>query len=344
MFRVALVGAGGMAGIHASCYGKIEKAQLVGVMDIRQEAAEALAARHGAVAYTDFDRMLEETRPDIVDVCCPTPWHVDYVTRAAERAGELGIVGISTEKPMARTVAECERMTAACELAGVPLFVAQVVRFFPEFALLKRGIDAGHVGIPAAIRTRRGGAMPRAWNDWYGNFDLSGGCVLDLIIHDFDWLRWTFGEVERVYAKGTSTSTLPGYDYALVTLRFQSGAIAHVEGTWNDPAGFKVAVEIAGDAGLAEYNFNQPTGIPFKTALHPKAGEAGEAGSSKPGVAVPESPTSVNPYQAELQHFLDCVELRITPSITPRDGQEAVRIALAAQESIETGQPITLHH
>jgi UDP-N-acetylglucosamine 3-dehydrogenase len=339
MFRVALVGAGNMGGKHASCYKQIANAELVGVMDIRAEAAEALAAKHEAQAFTDFDVMLEQTRPDVVDVCCPTPWHVEYVCQAAHRASELGIRGIATEKPMARTLADCQKMMAACELADVPLFVAHVVRFFPEFALAKRGVDEGYVGKPAAVRTRRGGMMPHAWNNWYGNFEMSGGCVLDLIIHDFDWLRWTFGEVERVYAKGSAQSKLPGHDYALVTLRFSSGAIGHVEGTWNDPAGFKVSVEIAGDAGLAEFNFNQPVGIPFRMALNAKEGEEGKP---RRGVPVPESPTSVDPYQAELQHFLDCLEAGISPAITPRDGMEAVRIALAALESIETGSPVTL--
>lgn len=327
-----------MAGMHASCYSKIANAELVGVMDIRKEAADELAAKHGVVGYTNLDAMLDATHPDIVDVCCPTPWHVDYVTRAAERASELGIRGISTEKPMARSLEECERMTSACELAGIPLFVAHVLRFFPEFVQLKKSVDAGSVGTPAAVRTRRGGAMPRAWNDWYGNYQLSGGLVLDLIIHDFDWLRWTFGEVERVFAKGVSTLKLPDYDYALVTLRFQSGVIAHVEGTWADPSGFKVAVEIAGDAGLVEYNFNQPSGVPLKTSLKPVEG----ATNARPGVAVPESPTAVNPYQAELQHFLDCVEAGTTPSITPQDGLEAVRISLAALESMQTGQVVKL--
>ena len=340
MFRVALVGAGGMAGMHASCYAKIAKAELVGVMDILPEAAKALADKHGAQAFTDFDLMLDQAHPDVVDICCPTPWHVDYAVRAAGRAGELGLRGIATEKPMARTLADCQKMIAACELAAIPLFVAHVVRFFPEFALLKQGVEAGYIGKPAAIRTRRGGTMPRAWNDWYGKFDLSGGCILDLLIHDFDWLRWTFGEVERVYAKGACAGKLPGYDYALVTLRFRSGAIGHVEGTWNDPKGFKVAIEIAGDGGLADYNFNQPLGTPFTMALNPT-----EQTEVKPrgGVAVPESPTSSNPYQVELEHFLDCLDAGIPPSISPQDGMEAVRIALAALESIETGLPITLH-
>ena len=209
MLRVALVGAGGMAGMHASCYTKIANAELVGIMDTRLEAATALAEKSHSTPYTDFDRMLDETRPDVVDVCCPTPWHVDYVCRAAERAGEWGLRGISTEKPMARTVEECRRMIAACELADVPLFVAHVLRFFPEYALAKQGVEGGYVGQPAAIRTRRGGPMPRAWNDWYANFDWSGGLILDLIIHDFDWLRWTFGKWSACTPKAACLPNCP---------------------------------------------------------------------------------------------------------------------------------------
>ena len=335
MLRVALVGAGGMARTHAGCYAAIPNAVLVGVMDIRREAAQELAELHGATAYTDYEAMLEETRPDIVDVCCPTPFHVAYVCEAATRAEELGIRGISTEKPMGRSLEDCDRMIAAVEAAGIPLFVAQVLRFFPEFALMKQQVDAGAVGKPAAIRTRRGGRMPRAWDDWYADFARSGGLILDLLVHDFDWLIWTFGEVERVYARGTGDSRLPAFDYALVTLRFKSGAIAHVEGTWNDPSGFKVAVEIAGDAGLLESNFTQQNNAPFRSAIAAATGPGG-------GVDVPESPVAVNPYQAELQHFCDCVEQGITPSIAPQDGRAAVKIALAAIESVQTGHPIVI--
>jgi UDP-N-acetylglucosamine 3-dehydrogenase len=335
MLRIGLVGAGGMANLHANCYANIPNTILAGVYDIRPDAATALAARHDAKSYSDFDTMLTDVRPDVVDVCCPTPWHADYVCRAAERAKELNLRGIVTEKPMARTVEECERMIATCRTADIPLFVAHVVRFFPEFALAKREVESGAVGVPAAIRTRRGGPMPRAWNDWYADFGLSGGCILDLIIHDFDWLRWTFGEVERVYAKGLTDSHLPAFDYALVTLRFESGAIAHVEGTWADPGGFKATLEIAGDKGLLEYNFNQPTGTPFRSAL-------ADGDDPRAGVDIPESPVAINPYQVELQHFADCIHNGVAPSITPEDGMEAVRIAMAALESISTGKPVTV--
>ena len=333
MMKVALVGAGTMGTMHAGCYAEIEGAELAAVMDIRAEAADTLAASHGAQSFTNFDEMLHAVRPDIVDVCCPTPWHKEYVAAAAGTAKELGIRGISTEKPMARTHADCVAMTAACRAARVPLFVAHVVRFFPEFVSARNMVQRGSVGVPASVRTRRGGPMPSAWRQWYSDFELSGGCVLDLIIHDFDWLRWTFGEVERVYARGLGSSRLPDQDYALVTLRFQSGVIGHVEGTWADPGGFKVTIEIAGDDGLLEYNCNQPTGTPFRAALRDAAAAGG-------GVAIPESPTGANPYTLELAHFLDSVERGVPASIQPEDGAAAVAIALAALESIATGQAV----
>lgn len=335
MRKVALVGAGGMAGVHAGCYSKMENAHVVGVYDIRADAAQILSEKHGAKAFADFAAMLTETRPDVVDVCCPTPWHREYVCAAAERAAELGIQGISVEKPMGRTLEDCDAMIAACERAGIPLFVAQVVRFFPEFAQAKAAVDSGAVGKPAAVRTRRGGDMPRAWNNWYAKPEWSGGCILDLIVHDFDWLRWTFGEVERVFAKSTGSKTLPDSDFALVTLRFASGVIAHVESSWSDPGGFRVAFEIAGDAGLLECNFNQPMATPFRKALR-------DTQAQKVGVALPESPTSTDPYFLELAHFLNCLESGATPSITPQDGRAAVQIALAALESAQSGKPVVL--
>ncbi len=333
MFRVAVAGAGGMAGMHARCYGRLPNAQVVGVMDIREEAASALAAEHRATAFTDFDRMLDEVRPDVVDVCVPTPWHVDYVCRAAGR----DLQGIVVEKPMGRTIDDCDRMIAACRGAGIPLFPAHVLRFFPEFSAASAQVRAGAVGQVATVRTRRGGPFPRAWENWYGRVEWSGGLVLDLIIHDFDWLRWTFGEVARVYADGVAARqtdrTEVDLDYALVTLRFASGVIGHVEGTWADPGGFKVAFEVAGDQGLLEYNFNQPTSPPFIASL-----EQGEG--ARAGVAVPESPMATNPYQEELAEFLASLEEGRPAAIQPEDGREAARIALAALESIRTGRPV----
>lgn len=335
MFDIALVGAGNMASTHGRGYLNLPNARVVGVMDTNRERGEHLAGLGSTRYFADFDEMMEATKPDVVDVCVPTQFHADYVCRAAAYKPK----GIVVEKPMALTVADCERMIQACDAAGVPLFVAHVLRFFPEFATANAQVDSGAVGQPAAVRTRRGGPLPRGTDNWFAKPAESGGCILDLIIHDFDWLRWTFGEVERVYAKGLAASRPEvdevERDYALVTLRFASGVVAHVEGTWADPGGFKVAFEIAGDEGLLEYNFNQPAGAPLVSAL-------GESESGRAAVPVPESPVAVNPYQAEVAHFLDSLERGVPAMVTGRDGLEAVRIGLAAIESARANKVVTL--
>lgn len=335
MYKVAIAGAGGMAEVHARAYCRIANAEIAGIMDIRDEAARRVGDACGCAAYTDFERMLEETKPDVVDVSVPTPFHLDYVRRALAAKPK----GIVVEKPMARTVAECDEMTRLCGEAGVPLFVAHVLRWFPEFATARSQVLSGAVGEPVVVRTRRGGPFPRGWDNWYGKTAMSGGVLLDLIIHDFDWLLWTFGPVQRVYAKGLAARTDAPQevdkDYALVTLRFQSGVVAHVEGTWADPGGFKANFENAGTEGLLESAFTMLPMPPFVSALE-------SPDTARQSVPTPESPLAVSPYQLELEHFLVCLETGRAPDVLPADGLAAVRVAEAAAESVRTGRVITI--
>lgn len=121
-------------------------------------------------------------------------------------------------------------MMDVCERQQVKLYVGQVLRFFPEYSQAKQVIERGDIGKAAVVRTSRVSGFPRGWNDWYADVQKSGGVAVYLGIHDFDFLRWCFGEVERVFAKGLSGKELPKKDYALVTV------IAHIEGSWSHSA------------------------------------------------------------------------------------------------------------
>lgn len=326
MLRVGIVGAGTMGRTHASAYAKLPNTQLVGFYDADQAFAGRVAPRFGARVFESYDALLQQV--DMVDICTPTPTHLELVLKAAS-AGRH----ILCEKPLGRTLEQCEQMIEAVNKAGVTLMPAQVLRFFPEFKQAHDLVLAGAVGKPAAIRTRRGGPYPRASNDWYADFEQSGGPILDMVIHDFDWLRWTFGEVDRVFAKALTFKKLDHIDYALITLRLKSGAIAHVEANWADPSGFKVDFEIAGDAGMIA--FDSRFAMPLTVAKQ-------DAGGGGGGVAVPESPLAEDPYMLEIQHFVDSVLAGKQPSITAEDGMKAVEIALAAIESVRTGKVIRL--
>jgi len=226
-------------------------------------------------------------------------------------------------------------MVAAVERAGVPAMSGHVLRFFPEYAAAKRLVDAGGVGRPAAIRTERLAGFPDLGNrpNWHADPVQSGGLVLDLILHDFDWLRWTFGPVSRVYAKGLygQAAHIGRLDYALVTLRFASGAVGHVTGSWAHVAGFRTTFEIAGDAGMIAHDSARSAPL---ASLRSATG----------GVAVPESqaaPTE-DPYYLEIAAFVSALQQNQPPPVTLQDAREATRIALAALESIETGKAVVL--
>src|SRR5204863_4959008 len=142
----------------------------------------------------------------------------------------------------------------AAAKANVPLMPGQVVRFFAEYATGNRLVKEGKVGKPAAARTRRGGLAPMGSHGWFQDYQRSGGVLLDLAVHDFDWLRWTLGEVKHLYSRSVGVATDGGPDYALTVLTFESGAVAHVESTWMDPSGFRTAFEVCGSEGMIQFD------------------------------------------------------------------------------------------
>jgi predicted dehydrogenase len=265
---------------------------------------------------------------EIVDICLPTYLHKDFVKKVADLGKH-----IICEKPLARSLVDAREMIDYCKEKNVQLFVGHVLRFFPEYVRAKELVDSEKLGPIGVVRTSRGGIFPTGWNDWYADYQKSGGLTLDMVIHDFDFLRWCFGEVERVYAKGLLGREFSRLDYSLVTLRFKNGVIAHVEGTWAHE-GFAMKFEIAGKEGIVDFDSSKTK--PLLTVSRKK-----ELGIS--GVAVPESPLKENPYYLELMHFLECIESGNSALVTAEDAYKAMEISLAALLSIETGKPVTLN-
>ncbi|MGE5623577.1 MAG: Gfo/Idh/MocA family oxidoreductase [Methanocella sp.] len=330
MIKVGLIGCGTMGRVHAEAYANLPGARLLAVADLRRPQAQEAAGFCGAEVMPDAEALIARPELDAVDICVPTPFHKDLIVKAAS-AGKH----VFTEKPLTRSLEEAAEVLAAVRKAGVKLMVGHVLRFSAPYLKAKEAVTGGRVGRPGVIRTTRGGGgFPTAWNNWYANVRWSGGIIFDMLIHDLDFLRWCFGEVERVYAKTTLNREIGRYEYALIVLKFQSGAIAHVEGTWHDLGGFFYGYEIAGDGGLM--TFDSRTSTPIRKV-------AFDQGSGRTqGVAIPENPTRENPYQAEIAHFVECLATGKEPRVTGEDGYKAVEIALAALRSAETGEPVTL--
>ncbi|MEO8396145.1 MAG: Gfo/Idh/MocA family oxidoreductase [Chloroflexota bacterium] len=331
--RVGIVGAGSMGDAHAPAWKNLAKlgAELVGIQSAHHANANALAKQYDLKAYPSYDELLADV--DIVDICVPTDFHRDLTVRAAQ-AGKH----VVCEKPIALTLDDGRAMIAACEQAGVRLFIAHVLRFFPPYASAQAVVGAGQIGKPAVIRLTRAGYQPRkAQNNWFIDETRSGGMILDLMIHDYDFARWLAGDVQRVFAKSARAirPEAPG-DYVLVTLRFASGAIAHIEGGWAYPPGFfRTSMDIAGTEGVLEWSSDKSETVETHLAVQP-AQQAAEVG-------LPPSLDSETPFDVELRHFYDALVHDKPSSITTRDAMAALQIGLAARESVKTGRAITLN-
>jgi predicted dehydrogenase len=326
--RIGIAGVGFMGATHAAGWAKTE-ATIAGFVAQSPAHAQAIAAQYQAQAYPNFEAMLANV--DVVDICTPTHLHHEMVLRAAAAGKD-----IVCEKPLARTVAQGQEMMAACRSAGVKLLVAHVVRFFPEYAQAKNAVENGDIGRPAVVRLTRGTFRPKkAADNWFVDFEKSGGMMLDLMIHDFDYARWVAGEVESVYAKNiTSTQPDAPIDYGLAILKHRSGAISHVEGSWAYPPPlFRTRLEIAGSDGFLEFDSDRMAAIGLH--LHQQQTDA-------PDVPLPSSPLSESPYTTQLKAFYQALTDDAPVPVSAADGLAALQIALAAIESTQTGVAVNL--
>jgi UDP-N-acetylglucosamine 3-dehydrogenase len=329
-FRIGIIGAGLTGQMHAERWAQLP-VELAGFYTRTPERAQAAAERYGGRAFSSLEELLSAV--DVVDVCTPAPTHKDLVLAAAAAGKD-----IICEKPMARHLHDAEEMITACEAAGVRLFIAHVVRFSPEYARAKQVLDDGQLGRPGVIRTVRGGNYPAPdTQNRFTDFEQSGGVIFDTLIHDIDYVRWCFGDVATVFARGLTFRDVADADHVLLTMRFENDAMGHLEGSWAYPPGnFRTRLEIAGDGGLLECDSLDT--LPLSLTL--KQEEAALAA----GVPVPESPMDAtdDPYYREIAHFLSCLESGDDFLVSAQDGLEALRIALAAIESLRTGQPVHL--
>lgn len=330
MKRVGIVGAGLMGGWHAARWRQLP-VELIGVYDHTVGNGERWVGQHGGKPFTDLAAFLEAV--DILDVCTPTFAHKAGVLAAAE-AGKAVIC----EKPIARNLADAKGMIDACKKANVPLCIGQVVRFFPQYAVAKLALESGELGRPAVLRSVRAGTFPRPTPEtWYNSFDKGGGVIMDLAIHDLDFAHWCFGPVERVFARGLTFSGSSMRDHALITLRFKSGAMAHIEGSWaSPPSSFRTALEIAGSEGILEWDSLDPA--PLNATLKSSDDAAEKVPQSVDNPLADQD----DPYYLELKHFLDVIDGKETLRVTPEDAFTALKLSLAAIESVRSGRAITL--
>jgi myo-inositol 2-dehydrogenase/D-chiro-inositol 1-dehydrogenase len=322
---IGIVGAGKMGRVHARSLAGLPDARLVAVADPAPGAAAELAGG-GARAYRDPAELLADPAVDAVVIATPAARHADLVvaTAAAGRA-------VFCEKPMARSVAEADRAVEAATAAGVPLQVGFNRRFAADFRAARAAVEDGRVGTPHLLRSLTrdpGGFDPATMPPW--------SAFRETLIHDFDALRWLNPGAEAVAVYAAADALVrPDWkdrglvDTAVVTVRFDNGAIGTAETSFSAAYGYDVRAEVLGPGGMV-------------TAGGPRAGRAAFYGDDGMAAATVRSDVDlfVDAYTAELAAFVHCVRNGERPYVTGDDARAALAIAAAAIRSVETGQPV----
>ena len=248
--RFALVGCGRIAEKHFEALEKhAERAELVAVCDTDPAALARAAARTRARGFATLDALLAQSDAEVIVLATPSGIHAAQAIQAAE-AGRH----VVTEKPMATRWHDGERMVAACDKAGVGLFVVKQNRMNATIQLLKRAIEKKRFGRIYMVSVNVFWSRPQAYYDsaaWRGTWEFDGGAFMNQASHYVDLLDWLIGPVESVHAfTATLARRIEVEDTGVASIRWRSGALGSVSVTMlTHQKNFEGSITILGETG-----------------------------------------------------------------------------------------------
>ena len=340
MVKVAIVGAGFMGGTHAEVYRNLNKAKLSAIVDSDLEKTELLADKYRATAYSSLEELSGQEDIDAIDICLPTFLHKEYVIKAA-RLGK----DILCEKPIALTVKDAQEMIQAVKKAKVKLMIAQVIRFWQEYVMLKEIYDTGELGRLLSITLTRLASTPTwAWDNWLCDVERSGGALLDLHIHDTDYLLCLLGKPTSLVSRVTSSSLK--HAHIFTTFTFPDKVIAFAEGGWDMPDNFPFTMAYTAlfEKGVVELNSRNEKTLaiyrPDKEIEYPAIKPELETTVSGEG-----NIADLGGYFSEIKYFIDCLKNNEeSTQASKKGGGDEIRSSHSFVSGSESGESSGYHH
>jgi predicted dehydrogenase len=319
---VGVIGCGNMGGALARACARLPAARIVAVSDPVKERAEALAGELGASSFDSTDGLLHTRHVDAVIVASPGFLHEEHAVQAAS-AGKH----VFCEKPMALSVASCDRMITEASAHHVKLMVGQVLRYVPLFAQIKE-LVRDTLGQPVSMQITR---ISEDWgvpSPWRFRKDQSGGILYEVSVHELDFMRYVAGDVDQVAAyAGQSVRTSADYEDSIqVLVHFGGGGHG------------SLFASRAASMGAYHGTLLCVHGTLF---LDSAKGELRyRVFDDQEVVLGPQDMPTEPPIERELRYFVECVLNDTTPAIPGEEGRKAVQIIEAAYLSAQEGRMI----
>ena len=336
MIQVGVIGLGMMGSTHLDVYAKRNDVRIAAISDIDPKRLSGEEAASGniegqaqggvdlsaAKRYPEGMQLIADPNVQLVDLCLWTHRHHEYAL-AALRAGKHVLV----EKPLCRSYADAKALAAEARKAKTLSMCAMCLRFWPGWVWLKRAIAEQTYGRVLAVHFHRVANHPGG--DFYRDGDACGGAILDLHIHDTDFVQYCFGTPQAVFSRGYSRITNQ-IDHLVTQYLYDDGPLVSAEGGWcmSDGFGFQMRYIVNFERASAEYSFDGQDHIRLcEPGKQPRQVEL-ETGMG---------------YQHEIAYFLDCLSKNRQPdTITLEQAAESVRIVEAEKRSIAEGAAVKL--
>lgn len=332
--KIGVIGCGGMGTTHYLSLKALSAqmdVEVTALADCRQEFLERAAAHFpGVHTYKEGMELIESESLDVVHICLPSYLHAEYAIAAMKKG-----MHVFVEKPLCLTMEEGKALLEAEKKYGVKAMVGQVIRSYDEYLFLKDAYDTNKYGkLKSMVMQRISGDVSWGFEDWFHDEKRSGSVVLDLHVHDLDFLRYMLGEPDTFTVKATAFDS--GMINQIITSYEFGDVFVTAEGVWNVCDNFPFEASFRANFEEAVVCFNgtkKPTLTVYKKngeVEHPDLSGEYNVSDDSAGINV----SNLGPYYAEIKYFLQCLQKQEPVERAPLcEGLKSVELAIKELEA-----------
>lgn len=342
--KYALIGCGRISTNHIKA-ALNHKLEIVSVCDTVPEHMNSLLEKHdlqnheSIKRYTDYKKMLEEMKPELVSIATESGSHAEIALHCIEHN-----IHVIIEKPMAMSMEDADRIIRLSEQKHVKVSACHQNRFNVAVQELRKALDSGRFGKLSH------GSVHIRWNrnkeyytqaPWRGTWSQDGGALMNQCIHGIDLLRWTFGgEIDEVYGQTRQQfhHYLEAEDIGMALVKFKNGVIANIEGTTNVyPRNLEETLYVFGEKGTVKIGGKSTNNIDVWDFL-----DETEFDHKNKGLEEVTSNVYGNGHISLFGDMIEAISDDRKPYVDAYAGRDALELVLAIYKSQKEGKPVKL--